>query len=307
MKYDFLNECSDNRQAVVFKINSLKSDALVRWLGVLRMTGPGILRWFVWLSVSLVQVAAVDGALATQEITYLVVDDKARPFQVVEDGESRGGIITDMVDAIFAGTEYAVVPQVYPINRLRQVVAEDQVDYWLAYEALHWHTFGNQGLMVEEPLFTTHHVMLSCREDLPDRISNLNQLRDLSLVTLRYFDYQPLDQAVEDGTVREIPIDRYEAGIKLVTLGRADGFVEMESRLRFHVNRNGPKNSDCLRWIDFSAIIPDFPIYISVDIDWPPEFRDFIARRIRELRFSGKFDRIIERYLGPRLRPVHAP
>ncbi|ENO16655.1 hypothetical protein J057_03075 [Marinobacter nanhaiticus D15-8W] len=237
-------------------------------------------------------------AQAAREVAYLIVEDKARPFQVVENGESRGGIVSDMVDAIFAGSRYEVDHQVYPINRLRQVVAEDQIEYWVAYEAVHWQTFGNHGLLVDEPLFTTHHVMLSCREELPDRITTLDQLRDLSLVTLRYFDYQPLDEAVAEGFIKEIPIDRYEAGIQLVGLGRADGFVEMESRLRFHVRRMEHAFDECMRWIDFSAIIPDFPIYLSVDIDWPPEFREFVARRIRELRSSGAFDRIIENYLG---------
>lgn len=265
---------------------------------VVRMTNPGIQRWLFRLGIGLVLVFVLTQAQAAQEIVYLVVEDKAQPFQVAEDGESLGGIISDMVDAIFAGSRYEVKHQVYPINRLRQVVAEGQVEHWIAYEAVHWQTFGNKGLLVEEPLFTTHHVMLSCRAELPGNIDTIDQLHGLSLVTLRYFDYQPLDQAVAEGLIKEIPIDRYEAGIQLVTLGRADGFVEMESRLRFNVRKISKKIDDCLRWIDFSAIIPDFPIYLSVDIDLPPEFRDFIARRIRELRSSGEFDRIVERYLG---------
>lgn len=267
------------------------------------MTRPGIQRWLFTMGIGMTLALGLVPAQAAREVAYLIVEDKSRPFQVVENGESRGGIVSDMVDAIFAGSRYEVDHQIYPINRLRQIVAEDQIEYWVAYEAVHWQTFGNHGLLVEEPLFTTHHVMLSCREELPDRITTLDQLRDMSLVTLRYFDYQPLDQAVADGLIREIPIDRYEAGIQLVGLGRADGFVEMESRLRFHVRRMERSFDECMRWIDFSAIIPDFPIYLSVDIDWPPEFREFIARRIRELRSSGTFDRIIENYLGSAYGP----
>ncbi|WP_168203129.1 substrate-binding periplasmic protein [Marinobacter fonticola] len=259
-------------------------------------------RLLIW-GAGLALIFLVGNAQAARKVTYLIVEDKAHPFQIVQGSESRGGIISDMVDAIFAGDEYTVDHQVYPINRLRQVVAKEQVNFWVAYEAVHWHTFGNQGLMVEEPLFNTRHVLLTCREDIPDRITRLEQLRGLNLVMLRGFDYQALDSAIEGGLIAEVPIDRYEAGIQLVAMGRTDGFVEMESRLKYHVRTSGVGNTDCLRWIDFSAIIPNFPLYISVDIDWPPAFRDFIAQRIRTLRASGELERIMDHYLGSDYSP----
>lgn len=238
------------------------------------------------------------GLHAQTVVNYLVVEDKSRPFQIVEAGESRGGIVSDMVDAIFASSDYEVEHLVYPVNRLRQVVAEEQVDHWVAYEAVQWQTFGHHGWLIDEPLFNTHHVMLTCRADLPERISSIDDIRGLKVLTLRHFDYESLDLAAADGRIRQIPVDRYEAGIKLVSLGRADGFVEMESRLDFHVQANRELSSSCLRWLDFSPVIPDYSIYLSIDIDWPPAFRDFVKQRIRHLRASGELERILGRYLN---------
>ncbi|WP_165495683.1 substrate-binding periplasmic protein [Marinobacter halodurans] len=231
-------------------------------------------------------------------VNYLVVEDKARPFQIVKNGESRGGVVSDIVDRIFAGSDYTVNHLVYPVNRLRHVVSDNEVQHWIAYDALPWRTFGNQGLYVEEPILQTHHVLLTCRQDMDGDIRNVADLQGLSIVTLRNFDYQTLDVAASHGRLRQIPIDRYEAGIKLVSLGRADGFVEMESRLRYHIKSMPEAGAACLRWLDFSAIIPDFPIYLAIDIDWPSDFREFVLKRIVELRQSGELARIKARYLS---------
>ncbi|MGP4843532.1 substrate-binding periplasmic protein [Marinobacter sp. 1Y8] len=237
--------------------------------------------------------------VVSETVNYLVVEDRSRPFQVVVNGQSVGGIISDMVDAIFRGSRYSVKHQVYPVNRLRQVVADDKVAGWIAYEAVQWHTFGNRGLMIEEPLFETHHVMLTCRKDIPDPLTSLADLKGMKILTLRNFSYPELGKAALAEGIKELPIDRFDAGIDLVRMGRADGFVEMQSRLSYHVAEAISEESKvtCLRLIDFSRIIPDYPIYLSVDMRWSKGFRDFVAQRIRELRQSGELAGIQRRYL----------
>lgn len=238
-------------------------------------------------------------SIAGETVTYLIVEDKSRPFQIVVNGKSAGGIVSEMVDAIFQGSRYSVKHQVYPVNRLRQVVADDKVAGWIAYEAVQWHTFGNRGLMIEEPLFETHHVMLTCRQDIPDPLTSLADLKGMKILTLRNFSYPELGKAASDEGIKELPIDRYDAGIDLVRMGRADGFVEMQSRLSYHVAEAlaGESSASCLRMVDFSRIIPDYPIYLSVDMRWSRGFRDFVAQRIRELRQSGELAAIQRRYL----------
>lgn len=227
-------------------------------------------------------------------VNYLVLEQRAEPFQIVENGESKGGTVTDIVSAIFSMSPWTVKTWVMPINRLRKSVSDGDVHYWVAYDAMRWRTFGNNGLMVDEALFDTHHTLLTCRTDLPDNIQHIGQLRDLKLATIRDFSYPEIEQAARKGLLQQIPVDRYDAGIRLVRMGRVDGFVEIASRLQYHMR--SAENAGCFRWVDVSDVIPDFPIYLAVSAEWPREFRSFIADCIRELKATGKIDAILARY-----------
>lgn len=234
------------------------------------------------------------------EVHYLVVDEKAGPFQIVEDNESRGGIVSDVVDAIFAGTDYQLIHQVLPVNRLRVHVQEKRVNQWVAFDAPVWNSFGPEGEMLAQPLFTTHHVLLTCRADLPARITSIDQLEGLSVVMLRHFDYLAISEAGETGHLQAVPVDRFEAGLNLVELGRADGFVEMVSRIRYYLKAY-PGEVDCFREVDVSAIIPDYPIHLSVDTDWSEAFKSLVNERLEALARNGELDRIYRDYVPSEL------
>lgn len=242
--------------------------------------------------------AGVDAARADErsQVHYLVVDEKTRPFQIVEDNQSRGGIVTEVVDAVFAGTGYEVSHEVLPVNRLRVSVLENRINHWVAFDAPVWNSFGSEGEMLPQPLFTTRHVMVTCRPDLPDRITSIDQLEGLSVVMLRHFDYLAISEAGESGRLQPVPIDRFEAGLNLVQTGRADGFVEMVSRLR-HYLMNYSGDGSCFREVDLSPIIPRYPIHLSVDRDWPGEFKTLVSERLAELSRSGELDRIYRQYV----------
>lgn len=263
-----------------------KSNLLVAWL-VLQMCWFGVVR-----------------ADEAAKVHYLVVDEKTRPFQIVEDNQSRGGIVSDMVDAIFAGTDYEVTHQVLPVNRLRVQVHENRVNHWVAFDAPVWNSFGKEGEMLPQPLFNTRHVLLTCRPDLPAKITSIDQLDSLSVVMLRHFDYLAISEAGERGQLQAVPVDRFEAGLNLVQLGRADGFVEMVSRLRYYL-MDYPGDKSCFREVDLSQIIPEYPIHLSVDRDWSEAFRNLVSERLEELAGSGELDRIYQKYVpagGPARR-----
>ena len=255
---------------------------------------PGILLTFSLFFSGLPNLAGATNAPTT--VNYLVVDEKTQPFQIVSEGQSRGGIISDIVEAVFADSAYSVKHHVMPVNRLRQSVAELKVQRWVAFDSPVWDSFGDKGERVGGPLFETRHVLMTCNPAVPSRIVSLNDLAGLSIVTLRHFDYLELDRAVEDGLIRSIPVDRYAAGLELVRVGRVDGFIEMVSRLRFHQTRLEGDQS-CMREVDVSSIIPDFPIHLYVDSLWPDAFKEFVARKIEMMGRAGELERIFREYV----------
>lgn len=253
----------------------------------------------VWWAAVVLCLAAMPamGSGDDRTVNYLIIDSKAAPFQIVRDGKSRGGIVSDLVDAIFAPSSYGVEHRVFPVNRLKQMAREHEVQRWVAYDTPEWGTFDGVGEMIREPLFATHHVLLTCNQDIPESIPDIEALSGKRFVTLRHFRYPPIEAASKKGHIKQVSIDRYEAGIRLVELQRVDGFVEMKSRLQYHMQFRDRAPADCLRWIDLERVIPDFNIYLSVDAAWPLDFRAYVAQRIRELRDQGRIREIRSGYL----------
>ncbi|MEX1227327.1 MAG: transporter substrate-binding domain-containing protein [Marinobacter sp.] len=256
---------------------------------------PGIL-----LTFSLMFSGWPGSAVASDQpvtVNYLVVDEKTQPFQIVSDGQSRGGIISDIVETVFADSAYAVKHHVMPVNRVRQSVTDFKVQNWVTFDSPVWDSFGDKGERVGVSLFETRHVLMTCSPAVPLKVSSVEDLAGLSIVTLRHFDYLGLTKAAEGGLVRSIPVDRYAAGLELVRHGRVDGFIEMVSRLRYHLTKLEGDYA-CIREVDVSAIIPNYPIQLYVDSRWPMAFKQFVAEKLDAMDREGELERIFRRYVA---------
>ncbi|SFM12475.1 substrate-binding periplasmic protein [Marinobacter zhejiangensis] len=229
-------------------------------------------------------------------ISYLVVDAKVGPFQVIHEGVSDGGIISDIVDEIFRGSVYSVHHLVLPVNRMTQQVAEHEYANWIAFDAPVWRSFGDEGEFTDLPLFETRHVMLTCRGDMPVPVRSIDDLEGLSIATLRGFNYLQLDEAEDEGVVRLVPVDNFNAGLNLVALGRVDGFIEMQSRLRFHLG-GFAGDTRCMQELDVSSVIPNYGIHLAMDRGLPDEAKQLINERLGILHRSGELERIWRTYV----------
>lgn len=263
-------------------------------------------RWFQALGMAAVvglllpAWAICDEVESALEVNYLVVDAKVGPFQITENGDSLGGIISDIVDEVFKGTGYRVRHLVLPVNRLTKAVADQAYPNWVAFDAPVWRSFGEAGEYTDRPLFETRHVMLTCREDIPSPVRAVSDLEGLSIATLRGFKYLQLDQAIEEGAIEAVPVDNFRAGLTLVSLGRVDGFIEMQSRLRFHIS-GFAGDTRCMREVDVSAIIPNYPVYLAMDRRMSADLKQLINQRLGALDRSGDLNRIWRTYIPDQL------
>lgn len=260
-------------------------------------------RLFCWALVGMMAAAGVfaddegtfpDDAGSESTINYLVVADKTGPFQVVHEGQSHGGVISDVVDRLVEGSGITVRHHVFPVNRLLHEVARGRVKNWIAFDAPVWDSFRGKGRYLMEPLFLTRHVMLTCNPTIDSPIRSVRDLHGRSVVTLRNFRYPGLESA--DETLRLVPADNFRTGLELVSLSRVDGFVEMASRLRYHLSHFDGQR-DCMREVDISSVVPNYPVYLVVDQDMPAELIAMLDTRLEALVASGEMQRIWQRYV----------
>ncbi len=65
---------------------------------------------------------ALSSYAMASEVNYYVIADQARPFQIEQQGEQHSGIVTDIVSAIFAESDYEVKYHTYPFKRMISVL-----------------------------------------------------------------------------------------------------------------------------------------------------------------------------------------
>lgn len=230
-----------------------------------------------------------------EEVNYLIVEDISMPFQVTHEGESNGGIISDIVDEVFSGSPHTVKYHVLPLNRLYKMVESGELKNWIAYDAKVWNSLNQWGDFVPEPLFSVNHTYLTCREDAPTQINSASEINNQNIAIIKNFDYPELSKLQKDNQLNLTSVDGYSQGINLAALNRVDGFVEMELRIRFNIKRESI-NNPCLQFVDMSQIIPAYSIYFSTDKSNNTGINEYVNQKIKTLKKTGEINKLMERY-----------
>jgi polar amino acid transport system substrate-binding protein len=225
-------------------------------------------------------------------IHYLQVASIAEPFQIDKDGESTGGIITDIVNKLFEGDEIVVETHVFPVKRLYHWAENTQGQLWIAYDSPAWNSMGQWGSLIDVPLFPVHHKSLQC---LPQDDAPLQPLSGGSWLIIKNFDYPELTRMASEGQLTLIPVESYQQGIDLITTRRVSGFVEMDIRLRYHLARSG-HDLTCYRFAELDKVIPPYPIQLSLSNQAPETLRQRLRARLAALVADGTVGQIIRRY-----------
>lgn len=235
------------------------------------------------------------GTYATAaEVNYYVIADQARPFQIEQQGQMHSGIVTDIVSAIFAESDYQVNYHTYPFKRMISILKEGGEPNWLTYGSPNWGKVQSENLS-EEPIYTVKHVLVSSSEK-PLEFKNMDTMHGRSIVLLLGFDYPNLIPFFEDGSVNEIRVKDYDAAYRVITRTPGDtAFVEMESRVMYNLKRLNLSLED-FQIQSFDSVIPDYSIYLAFSPQMQPETQDYINTRLVELKTSGEIDEIIQRY-----------
>ncbi|ANP67911.1 MULTISPECIES: substrate-binding periplasmic protein [Vibrio] len=236
----------------------------------------------------------VSSHVTANQVNYYVIAEQARPFQIEQQGQMHSGIVTDIVSAIFAESDYQVNYHTYPFKRMISILEEGAEPNWLTYGSPNWGKVQSENLS-EEPIYTVKHVLVSSSEK-PLEFKNMDTMHGRSIVLLLGFDYPNLTPFFENGSVNEMRVKDYNAAYRVISRTPGDtAFVEMESRVLYNLKRlNLPLENFQIQ--PFSSVIPDYSIYLAFSPQMQPETQNYINTRLVELKASGEIDEIIQKY-----------
>lgn len=237
----------------------------------------------------------------SEEINYLIVEDIAEPFQIANDGQSKGGIVSDIVDQIFADSSYTVKHRSLPLNRLYSVIESGELKNWITYDAKVWSSLKQWRQLVNEPLFPVNHTYLTCQKEPLLQINSADDIKQQRIAVIKGFDYPGLRELSKRSQLELVPVSNYVQGISLAALSRVNGFVEMDLRVRYTL-KTASIDQTCLQFVDMSPIIPAYSIYLSTDKNDASGVNGFAKKRIKELKKSGFITEVLKRYTSPHTR-----
>jgi hypothetical protein len=141
---------------------------------------------------------------AERTLTYLILADTVSPLMITTaDDPMAGGVVTDVVEQIFADTNYAVRPFVVPWQRMTEEMAEG--DDWITYGHRTRCKIERGCARSEEPILQFAHVVVTL-VDSSLAVRNHEDLFGRNLLLVDNFHYPGLDRYLET------PVDAQGSG-----------------------------------------------------------------------------------------------
>ncbi|ELR64242.1 ABC-type amino acid transport/signal transduction system [Photobacterium marinum] len=233
-------------------------------------------------------------SVSADTINYYVIAKQAEPFQIENANGTHSGIVTDIVKAIFKDSKYEMDYHTYPFNRMISLLEAGGKPNWVTYGSPDWGGVQAENLS-DLPIYNVRHVLVSSHKD-PFEFKSMDDLTDKVVVVLHGFDYPQLMPYFNSGQVEELRVKDYNAAFRVIKKLPGDTtFVEMASRVKYNLTKQNETLAD-FDIQNFSSVIPDYPIYLAFDPKMDSKIQNFINKRLKDLKSTGKLDQIISHY-----------
>lgn len=233
-----------------------------------------------------------------ETVTYFVIKEQARPFQIERDGKNHQGIVTDIVKEIFSDSGIELQIKTLPFKRMLVEMHKAADENWISYGSPAWQGNSETGIqsrfLLNEPVMAVKHILLT-KADNPFSYSGPEALKEKSVVTLLGFDYPGLDQYFDNGLIQQVELKNHAAAIKSVYSDRAFGFVEMDVRVMYNLKKEGFRLED-FKQHDVTSLIPAYTIHLATGKGFNAELKAMIMTKFSEMKQSGEIDKIINKY-----------
>jgi len=242
--------------------------------------------------------------LGTTEVDlhYLVVVDSAEPYQIKRRGPrpdygiASGGVVSDLLREIFAGTD-VVIKEVYlPVKRVAQYVTDPQSPDWVSYGSPKWSSDSakQQTDFLSPMLFTQRHSLVSLRSK-GQQHRGYDDLRGKYLILITGYRYGFLDELIRDYEVEAYRTNSHANAVKMLTAGRGDYYLAHDMKARWTIRQLGVAQ-ERFEFHEFHKNTTDAEVGITVKKNLSPDLRVYLERGLSQLQMSGRLQEIISRY-----------
>ncbi|KLN63458.1 substrate-binding periplasmic protein [Vibrio sp. VPAP30] len=250
---------------------------------------------FYHLLLCVIGVLFTSQSYSGEKVNYYVIANQAQPFQIERNGEQHSGIVSDIVAEIFTDSRYDLVYHTYPFNRMISILEAGGTENWITYGSPKWGKVQSENLS-DLPIYTVRHAIVTS-QITPFIYQDISSLGSKGMVLLLGFDYPELMPYIKQGKMEEIRVKDYQAAFSILKrLPEDTVFVEMESRVKYHLGRLGLPRYE-YRIDGFSDVIPDYPIHLAFSSSIDPAIQKFINRRLAEIAEDGTLEEIVNRYI----------
>jgi len=231
---------------------------------------------------------------AVTEINYMVIQDQAQPFQNHLNKKKHSGIITDIVNKIFASDEYSVKIHTLPFNRMIRMLEKDDIKNWITFGSPSWPGVQSANLS-KLPVFNVQHSLLTSTQQDFD-INSAQDLFGKTVVLLHGFDYPGLEQHIARQNIKSIKVKTYKSAFKVVNrLKEKAGFVEMDVRIKYNLKKEKISSKD-YNLHNFSKVIADYDLHLAMSPNINKEVQKHLETELQNLHISGSIKNIIKAY-----------
>ncbi|QDO84468.1 hypothetical protein FM037_16230 [Shewanella psychropiezotolerans] len=233
-----------------------------------------------------------------QSLTYLAISSQAEPFQII--AQPNKGIVTDILAQAVQNLDITFTEQAYPFMRYVRMMHTDHYPLWISYGSPAWQ--GDSEISIQSrhlskvKLFDVTHVLV-IKADRDFNFYSIEALFGKTVITLNGFSYPGLDEYVATGEIDTLAVRSHESALRAIDNSRGIAFIAMKTRALYTISEAG-LDREKFKLIDFSSIIPPYPIHLSYSSTVTEKTKLSIDKAIAELKGSGKVDQIIKFYQG---------
>ena len=229
-------------------------------------------------------------ATSAETLDYYVVEALTEPFQISDANAKQKGFITDVVEALTEELDIELVTHVAPSPRIELLLEDENKNNWIAYDSPAWNSIP-RGIQLTTPLLKVTHSAVHCGH----RHSFEGHMQGHSFAVLKHFRYPGLSRLAKEGSIELVPVKNYEQGFNLVDLKRVDGFIEMDTRLKYKLASTSP-SPRCREISSVGDVEPAYDLVLVVSQEMATQKRAQHNEALQRLAKNGLLEELLTKY-----------